>query len=99
MLARFFFGLIGVGYIATSALVAINGFVWTPTLPSVWYRMQDILYWPFQPYFDLMLRLLGEMDMPYSAYALVTRVPFLILGLVLLIAVSRRSRRRRGYQR
>lgn len=92
---RMLLGLIGIGYFATSAVVAINGFVWLPTLPSAWYRVQDVLYWPFQPYFDLMLTLLGNSEIPYNVYAVLTRIPFLVLGLAILLVASRRRRRRR----
>ncbi len=101
LLVKSLLGLACIAYFLTSAVVVVNAFVWTPTLPSVWYQLQHILYWPFQPYFALATRLLGGASTPYSVYAVVTRVPFLVLSIVGAVALVRSGRVRRagGQQR
>ncbi len=85
-------GIIGLGYLATSAVVIVNSFVWLPSLPSAWYSFENLLYWPFQPYFDLTLSMLGTSDIPYNVYAAVTRAPFVLFAAVLLIITIGLSR-------
>ncbi|MBI4282498.1 MAG: hypothetical protein HY672_03300 [Chloroflexi bacterium] len=82
--------LVGMAYFLTSAVVIVNAFVWLPTMPSAWYQVQRILYWPFQPYFALALDLLGRPNISYPVYATVTWSPFLLLSIVLPIALLRR---------
>src|SRR3989304_5516879 len=65
----------GMGHFLTSAVVIVNAFVWLPTMPSAWYQVQRILYWPFQPYFALALDLLGRPNISYPVYATVTWSP------------------------
>ena len=77
-------------YFVTSAVVVINAFVWLPTFPSFWYDMQRIIYWPWQPYFDLAYALLGRSSISYGAYAIVTRAPFLVVPLAIMGLTVRR---------
>lgn len=71
-------------YLITSAVVVINAFVWLPTFPPFWYAIQRIMYWPWQPYFDLAYALLGRSSISYGVYAVVTRAPFLVVPLVII---------------
>jgi hypothetical protein len=81
-------------YFITSAVVVINAFVWLPTFPDFWYDIQHIIYWPWQPYFDLAYALLGRSSISYGAYALLTRAPFLVVSLAIMgLAVRRLVRR------
>jgi len=81
-------------YFITSAVVVINAFVWLPTFPDFWYDIQHIIYWPWQPYFDLAYALLGRSSISYRAYALLTRAPFLVVPLAIMgLAVRRLVRR------
>ncbi|MDO8751711.1 MAG: hypothetical protein Q7K03_11325 [Dehalococcoidia bacterium] len=86
-------GLACVAYFATSAVVIVNAFVWLPSFPSGWYRMQEILYWPFQPYFALASNVLGRASVPYGVYATVTWSPFLLASIAVAVALLRRQRR------
>lgn len=88
-------------YFVTSVLVVVNSFVWTATFPSSWYTLQKVIYWPFQPYWDLMASLLGGPEITYQTYALVSRSPFLVAPVVVWAAalrhfVLRRARIRKG---
>src|SRR3990172_9416408 len=65
-------------YFVTSLVVVINSFVWMATFPSLWYALQKVLYWPFQPYLDFTLAVLGGREISYQTYALLARSPFLI---------------------
>lgn len=76
--------LIAFLYFVTSAVVVVNAFVWLPTFPAFWYAIQRIMYWPWQPYFDLAYALLGRSSISYGAYAVVTRAPFLVVPLVII---------------
>ena len=82
--------LIAFLYFITSAVVVINAFVWLPTFPSFWYAMQRIIYWPWQPYFDLAYTLLGRSSISYGAYAVVTRAPFLTASMAIMALTARR---------
>lgn len=82
--------LIALLYLVTSAVMVINAFVWLPTFPAFWYDMQRIIYWLWQPYFDLGYALLGRSDISYGAYALVTRAPFLVVPLAITGLTARR---------
>ncbi|MEK7777482.1 MAG: hypothetical protein AAB303_02515 [Chloroflexota bacterium] len=86
-------GLACVAYFATSAVVIANAFVWLPSFPTGWYRIQEILYWPFQPYFALATRLLGGSSVPYGVYATVTWSPFLLASIAVAVVLLRRRRR------
>mgnify|MGYP001578308001 CR=1 FL=1 len=88
--------LVGMAYFLTSAVVIVNAFVWLPTMPSAWYQVQRILYWPFQPYFALALHLLDKPSISYTVYATVSWSPFLLLSIALLVALLRRQGRDRG---
>jgi len=74
-------------YFITSAVVVINAFIWLPTFPDFWYAVQRVIYWPWQPYFALAYALIGRTSIPYWAYALLTRAPFLV-GSVIVIGLS-----------
>lgn len=76
--------LIAFLYLVTSAVVVINAFVWLPTFPAFWYAMQRIIYWPWQPYFDVAYAVLGRSSISYGAYAVVTRAPFLVVPLAIM---------------
>lgn len=76
--------LIAFLYLVTSAVVVINAFVWLPTFPDFWYDIQSIIYWPWQPYFDLAYALLGRSSISYRAYAVVTRAPFLVVPIAIM---------------
>lgn len=76
--------LIAFLYFVTSAMVVINAFVWLPTLPSFWYTVEGIIYWPFRPYFDLAYALLGRSSISYGAYTIVTRAPFLAIPVAVM---------------
>ena len=82
--------LIAFLYFITSGVVAINAFIWLPTFPAFWYAMQRIIYWPWQPYFDLAYALLGRSSISYGAYAVVTRAPFLVVPLAIIGLTVRR---------
>jgi len=82
--------LIAFLYFVTSAVVVINTFIWLPTLPSLWYAVEGIIYWPFRPYFDLAYALLGRSSISYGAYAVVTRVPFLAVPIAIMGLTVRR---------
>jgi len=77
-------------YLITSAVVVINAFVWLSTLPAFWYDIQHIIYWPWQPYFDLAYALLGRSSISYGAYAVVTRTPFLLVPIAIMGLTVRR---------
>ena len=81
-------------YFVTSGVVVINAFVWLPTLPSFWYAIQRVIYWPWQPYFDLTYALLGRLSISYGVYAVVTRTPFLVVPLAIVVLAVRRLLRR-----
>jgi len=81
-------------YFVTSAVVVINAFVWLPTFPAFWYDMQRIIYWPWQPYFDLAYAVLGRTDVSYQVYAVLTRTPFLAVPLTIMALTARRLVRR-----
>ena len=83
-------GPIALLYLITSVLVVINGFVWLPSMLSLWYDVEAVLYWPFRLYFDLAFDLLSDANIPYWAYALVTRLPFLVIPLLILTGLARR---------
>ena len=83
-------------YFITSAVVLVNAFVWLPSFPSAWYEMQDILYWPFQPYFSLALRVLGDPSIPYSTYAITTRAPILLMAAGIAVILLRYRGRKAG---
>lgn len=83
-------GLIAFLYFVTSMVVVINAFVWRPTLPSFWYAVEGIIYWPFGPYFDLAYALLGRSSISYGAYVIVTRAPFLALPIAITWLTVRR---------
>ncbi|HIC89473.1 MAG TPA: hypothetical protein EYP04_08735 [Anaerolineae bacterium] len=83
-------------YLVTSGIVVVNGFVWLPTMPSFWYDVEAVMYWPFQPYFDLAFALLGHLDLPYWAYALLTRAPFFLIPLLILVGAVRSIKKRRS---
>ncbi len=82
--------LIAFLYFVTSAVVVINAFVWLPTFPSFWYDIQRIIYWPWQPYFDLVYAVLGRSSVSYGTYAIVTRAPFLVVPLAIMGLTLRR---------
>jgi hypothetical protein len=77
-------------YLITSAVVVINAFVWLPTFPSFWYAMQRIIYWPWQPYFDLAYAVLGRSNISYRAYAILIRAPFLVVPIAVIGLTVRR---------
>ena len=79
--------LVSLAYLLTSGVVSVNAFAWLPTLPSAWYVVQRVLYWPFQPYFELMARLLGSPFIPYSTYVLVSWAPIALVSLVLVLVL------------
>ena len=81
--------LLGMAYFLTSAVVIVNAFVWLPSMPSAWYQVQRILYWPFQPYFTLALHLLDRPSISYAVYAIVSRSPFLLLSIAIPVALLR----------
>lgn len=97
MARRPLWGLLGLSalyYIVTSLVVVVNGLVWLPTMPSSYYAVEKVMYWPAQPYFDAVYALLGRIDMPYAAYAALTRAPFVLgFGFLLALAVKRLLRR------
>ncbi len=85
-------------YFATSLVVVVNSFVWTATFPSLWYAVQRVIYWPFQPYWDFTVSVLGGPETPYQTYALISRSPFLVAPIIVWIAALRhfRIRQRTG---
>ncbi|MDO8473705.1 MAG: hypothetical protein Q7T05_07810 [Dehalococcoidia bacterium] len=86
--------LVALAYLLTSAIVIINAFAWLPGLPDVWYAMQHALYWPFQPYFTVMGKLLGNPSISYGAFVVIVRAPFILIALaamVVLIGARRRQ--------
>jgi len=82
--------LIAFLYLITSAVVVINAFIWLPTFPDFWYDIQHVIYWPWQPYFDLAYALLGRSSISYGAYALLTRAPFLAVPAAIMALTARR---------
>lgn len=94
LLAKSLLWLVCLAYFATSLVVIANAFVWLPTMPSAWYQVQRILYWPFQPYFALASYLLGRSSISYAVYAVVTWSPFLLVSTAVAVALLRRIDRR-----
>ncbi len=93
LLLKSLVGLACVAYFATSAVVIANAFVWLPSFPTGWYRIQEILYWPFQPYFALASHVLGRASVSYGVYATVTWSPFLLVSIAVAVALLRRQGR------
>ena len=87
---------VSLAYLLTSSVVIVNAFVWLSILPSAWYAVQRVLYWPFQPYFSLMGRLMGSPSISYSTYVLVSWAPIALvsLGLVLVLPGFGRKKKR-----
>lgn len=85
-------------YFVTSLVVIINGFVWMPGLPSLWYDLEKVMYIPFRPYLDLMFKVLGPVDISYQVYALITRSPFIIIPLGAVFFTLWRTRFRSSNQ-
>ncbi len=97
MASRLLWGLVGLGalyYLVTSLVVAVNGFVWLPSLPGTYYALERAMYWPVQAYFAVVYALLGRVDMPYAAYAALTRAPLVLaFGFILGLAARRLARK------
>lgn len=97
MASRLLWGLVGLGalyYLVTSLVVVINGFVWLPSFPSAYYALERAMYWPTQVYFAAVYAILGRADMPYAAYAALTRAPLVLaFGFILGLAIRRLARR------
>jgi uncharacterized membrane protein YdjX (TVP38/TMEM64 family) len=103
-------GLVAFCYFVSSLVVVLNsvgnanGRVWLPSFPSWYYAATRWLYWPFQPYFAALGPLQADPQVTYTQYALVSRLPFLVVSLALLaLAVLKWTRRRSrgpdGYSR
>ncbi|MDO8671926.1 MAG: hypothetical protein Q7O66_10920, partial [Dehalococcoidia bacterium] len=75
-------GFLALLYFATSLVVVVNAFVWTATFPSLWYTVQRVLYWPFGPYLDFAVSLLGGPDVSYQIFVLIARLPFLVVPII-----------------
>ena len=88
-------GLLSLYYFLTSAVVVANAFLWLPTFPEGYYWVQRVLYFPLRPYFDGWLAILGPLHLSYQGYALISRGPILLLGLVLFYLALRRLAFRR----
>src|SRR3972149_106421 len=86
---------VSLAYLLTSSVVIVNAFAWLPTLPSAWYVVQRVLYWPFQPYFELMARLLGSPSISYSTYVLVSWAPIMLVSLVLVLGLPGFGRKKK----
>jgi uncharacterized membrane protein YdjX (TVP38/TMEM64 family) len=77
--------LIALPYFVTSLVVVLNsignatGVVWLPSFPSAYYAFARLLYLPFSPYFALLTPLQANPSVSYTAYAAVSRAPFLII--------------------
>lgn len=79
-------------YFVTSLTVVVSAFIWLGTWPSFWYALQKVLYWPFQPYFGFTLSALGDKEISYQVYALISRAPFLVVPVLVLIVALPRMR-------
>jgi uncharacterized membrane protein YdjX (TVP38/TMEM64 family) len=81
--------LIALPYFVTSLVVVLNsignatGVVWLPSFPSAYYAFARLLYLPFSPYFALLSPLQANPSVSYTAYAIVSRLPFLLIPLVI----------------
>lgn len=85
-------GVVCLAYFLTSAVVLVNAFAWLPSMPSAWYQMQRVLYWPFKPYFSLASALLGGSSIPYTVYAVVAWSPFLVVSMAAALCLWFRRR-------
>ncbi len=87
--------LVAIAYLLTSIVIVINAFVWLPGLPSAWYTIQRALYWPFQPYLKLMGQLLGSPSISYGAFVLISRAPFIIGTVAIMVVLIKRMKTKR----
>lgn len=73
-----------------------TGVVWLPSFPSWYYAAVRVLYWPFTPFFALLSPLQADPAVSYTAYAFISRAPFLIAPLMIWTTAFLRRRRRPG---
>jgi hypothetical protein len=84
-------GLVALSYGCTSLVVVLNalgnatGVVWLPSFPAGYYLVSRWLYWPFQWYFTLLAPLRAHPQVSYMIYALISRAPFLIGSVTVLV--------------
>ncbi len=91
--------LVALLYFLSSLVVVLNGIgnatgvVWLPSFPSWYYAAVRVLYWPFTPYFALLAPLQANPEVTYSAYAVISRAPFLIVPPIIWAMALSRGRR------
>lgn len=81
-------------YFVTSLVAVIGAFLWVGIWPEFWYAMQKAIYLPFQPYFNITLSVMGRAEIPFPVYAVVSRLPFLVVPALIWAIALRRSRSR-----
>lgn len=79
-------------YFISSLTVVVGSYVWLGIFPDSWYAIQNVLYWPFQPYVDFTLSVMEGPEVPYQVYALISRSPFLLVPVLVWITAVRRVR-------
>lgn len=81
-------------YFLTSLVVVLNsignatGVVWLPSFPPWYYQLARAIYWPFQPYFALLVPLQASEGVSYTSFALISRGPFLLASIVVFAVTA-----------